>query len=148
MITKTILGVRRSYNEESGQVLPWIALLMVGFLGLAGLTIDVGHAYVAYDRLQASTNAAALAAAGATYNTSGATVTSQANLYGGDSRSGGKNASSVLGTVQTVATPECLNIWELYIRGIYLTPPGTTGCGLTKVANGTGPPSTACWANR
>ena len=29
-------------------------------------------------------------------------------------------------------------------RGIYLTPPGTTGCGLTKVANGTGSTCTAC----
>jgi hypothetical protein len=29
-------------------------------------------------------------------------------------------------------------------RGIYLTPPHTTGCGLTKVAKGTGPTCTAC----
>jgi hypothetical protein len=32
----------------------------------------------------------------------------------------------------------------LCFRGIYLTPPYTTGCGLTKVANGTGPTCTAC----
>jgi NAD(P)-dependent dehydrogenase (short-subunit alcohol dehydrogenase family) len=32
----------------------------------------------------------------------------------------------------------------LFIRGIYLTPPSTTDCGLTKVANGTGPTCTAC----
>jgi nitrogen fixation/metabolism regulation signal transduction histidine kinase len=32
----------------------------------------------------------------------------------------------------------------IYLRGIYLTPPDTTGCGLTKVANGTGPTCTAC----
>jgi hypothetical protein len=29
-------------------------------------------------------------------------------------------------------------------RGIYLTPPDTTGCGLTKAANGTGRTCTAC----
>jgi hypothetical protein len=29
-------------------------------------------------------------------------------------------------------------------RGIYLTPPDTAGCGLTSVANGTGPTCTAC----
>jgi hypothetical protein len=29
-------------------------------------------------------------------------------------------------------------------RGIYLTPPDTTGCGLIKFANGTGPTCTAC----
>jgi 2-deoxy-D-gluconate 3-dehydrogenase len=33
---------------------------------------------------------------------------------------------------------------SMAIRGIYLTPPDTTGCGLIKVANGTGPTSTAC----
>jgi hypothetical protein len=31
-----------------------------------------------------------------------------------------------------------------WIRAIYLTPPDTTGCGLSKVANGTGPTCTAC----
>jgi hypothetical protein len=30
------------------------------------------------------------------------------------------------------------------IRDIYLTPPGTTGCGLTRVSNGAGPVCTAC----
>jgi hypothetical protein len=33
---------------------------------------------------------------------------------------------------------------ELKNRGIYLTPPDTTDCGLTNVANGTGPTCTAC----
>jgi len=32
--------------------------------------------------------------------------------------------------------------------GIYLTPPNATGCGLTRVANGTGSTCTACWAKR
>src|ERR1035438_5166753 len=31
-----------------------------------------------------------------------------------------------------------------YVRDIYLTPPGTTGCGLTRVSNGAGPVCTAC----
>jgi hypothetical protein len=31
-----------------------------------------------------------------------------------------------------------------WIRDIYLTPPGTTGCGLTRVSNGAGPVCTAC----
>jgi len=29
-------------------------------------------------------------------------------------------------------------------RGIYLTPPNATGCGLTRVANGAGSVCTAC----
>jgi hypothetical protein len=50
-------------REEEGQVLPWMVLLMVLFLGMAGLTVDLGHAYVAYRELQGSTDAAALAGA-------------------------------------------------------------------------------------
>jgi Flp pilus assembly protein TadG len=61
--------MRRGYSllrlmqKEDGQVLPWMALLTVLFLGMAGLTIDLGHAYVAFRELQASTDAAALAGA-------------------------------------------------------------------------------------
>lgn len=53
----------RLLQAEEGQVLPWMALLMVLFLGMAGLTVDLGHAYVAYRELQGSTDAAALAGA-------------------------------------------------------------------------------------
>lgn len=108
-MNRTILSIiHTAYSDQRGQVLPWVTLGMVGFLGLAGLTIDVGKAYVAYDQLQASTNAAALAAAGATYNSSRSTVASQAKLYGADS--GGKNASASLGTVYTYPSSVCLNI--------------------------------------
>lgn len=120
---KVVSIVGRVQDGQSGQVLPWVALGMVGFLGLAGLTIDVGNAYVAHDMLQASTNAAALAAAGATYNASGVTVASQANLYG--SGSGGSNVSAALGTVQTTPSAECLNI---------LMPNGT-GCTASSTPN-------------
>jgi hypothetical protein len=34
------------------------------------------------------------------------------------------------------------------VRGIYLTPPNATGCGLTRVANGAGSVCIACWARR
>ncbi len=53
----------RLLQEEDGQVLPWMVLLTVLFLGMAGLTVDLGHAYVAYRELQGSTDAAALAGA-------------------------------------------------------------------------------------
>lgn len=71
--------MRRGYSllrllqEEEGQVLPWMVLLTVLFLGMAGLTVDLGHAYVAYRELQSSTDAAALAGAYA-MSASGATV--------------------------------------------------------------------------
>ena len=38
--------VSRFTKDQSGQVLPWMALLMVLFLGMAGLTVDLGRAYV------------------------------------------------------------------------------------------------------
>ena len=41
----------------------------------------------------------------------------------------------------------CRNWFSAY-RDIYLTPPCTTGCGLTRVAKGTGSVCTACCASR
>lgn len=110
-------------REERGQVLPWVALAMVGFLCITGMTVDMGRAYVAYTRLQASTNAAALAAASVTYNTSGATVATQANAYG--SATGGYNVISGVDKVDTTPTAVCLNI---------LMPSGTT-CSAGSSAN-------------
>jgi len=49
--------------DESGQVLPWTVFLMVLFLGISALVVDVGHGMVVQRQLQASTDAAALAAA-------------------------------------------------------------------------------------
>ncbi len=65
-------SVAKLRNEE-GQALPWMAMLTVLFLGMAGLCLDLGHAYVAYRELQASTDAAALAGAYA-MTASGATA--------------------------------------------------------------------------
>jgi Flp pilus assembly protein TadG len=70
--------LKRALKNESGQILPWMALLMVLFLGMAGLTIDLGHAYVCYRELQASTDAATLAGAYA-MTLSGATSTTVDN---------------------------------------------------------------------
>jgi Flp pilus assembly protein TadG len=69
----------RFTKDQSGQVLPWMALLMVLFLGMAGLTIDLGRAYVCYRELQASSDAAALAGAYA-MTQSGATVNSSKSM--------------------------------------------------------------------
>lgn len=46
---------------DEGQILPWMALLMIVFIGAAGLTIDLGRGWVAYRQLQAAADAAALA---------------------------------------------------------------------------------------
>jgi hypothetical protein len=62
-------------RNESGQIIPWMALMISLILGAAGLTIDLGHAYVCYRQLQSSTDAAALAGAYAMAQ-NGATVAS------------------------------------------------------------------------
>ncbi len=55
---------RRVLRDESGQILPWMALLMMFlFLGLAALSLDVGHGIFIQRQLQASADAAALAGA-------------------------------------------------------------------------------------
>jgi len=83
----------RAFADQSGQVLPWMVFLMVLFIGAAGITVDLGHAYVCYRQLQASTDAAALAA-GYELGQSGATVASvQAAATSYSSASGGVNAS-------------------------------------------------------
>ena len=53
----------RFLKNEEGQILPWLVFLTVLFLGMGGLVLDLGHAYVCYRDLQASTDAAALAGA-------------------------------------------------------------------------------------
>jgi Putative Flp pilus-assembly TadE/G-like len=112
-------------KDERGQTLPFVALLMTALLGMAGLVTDVGHAYVVRGELQNSANAAALAASGYVYTSQSASVntTSIANQY--SASSGGSNASSGLGTVNTSVKTRCVNM---------LMPKGTT-CGSSSIAN-------------
>lgn len=111
MIRQTRLqALRCVLRDESAQVLPWMVLLVALFLGFAGLTIDLGHAYVCKAELQASTDAAALAGgtALAAPNATTATVTAAARAY--SSYATGANATPVLPSVTFPAPKfECLN---------------------------------------
>ena len=90
---------RRAINDQRGQVLPLVAFAMIGMLGMGGLSIDVGRAYVAHAQLQNYANAAVLAAAGLVYNTSSTNnATTEANLY--SASAGDKNVNNSLGTVR------------------------------------------------
>ena len=97
-----------SLRNERAQVLPLLALMMVGLLSVAALVIDLGNAYVSYRELQSSSDAAALAAAQGL--PSGATALSNAASY--SSLSGGLNARSNLKNAQWASTAypkfECL----------------------------------------
>ncbi|HMG87142.1 MAG TPA: pilus assembly protein TadG-related protein [Terracidiphilus sp.] len=101
-------SLNRLYRDDSGQVLPWMAFLMVLFCGMAGITIDLGHAYVCYRELQSSTDAAALAGAYA-MTLSGATtasVTSQVDAT--SSLSNSSNANPNLKSVTVTPTFRCV----------------------------------------
>jgi hypothetical protein len=93
---------------ESGQALPFMALLMVVVIGAGGVTLDLGRAYVSYRELQASTDAAALAGA---YNLALSTATStsvKAAASSFSSVSGGANAKSNLAGATISSTLKCL----------------------------------------
>jgi len=90
-------------NDQRGQVLPMVAIFMVGFLGMSAYVVDVGRVYVSYRQLQSSTNAAALAGAEVLPNSGAATT---ATAY--SSATGGKNAFGDLATVTTTVTAKCL----------------------------------------
>lgn len=55
--------IHTAVREEDGQIIPWVLFMMFFFLGMCALSIDVGHAMLIQRELQASTDAAALAAA-------------------------------------------------------------------------------------
>jgi hypothetical protein len=92
---------------------------MFAFMGMAGLTVDIGHAYVVRAALQNGTNAAALAAASNVYTTQTA-IQNAADAYA--SNSGDANyIPNVVGT--PTVTPVCIN----------LLMPGGSGCTASSV---------------
>jgi Flp pilus assembly protein TadG len=103
------LAVRGILKDERGQTLPIVALLMTSLLGMSGLVVDVGHAYVVRGTLQNAANASALAAAGYVYTSSSQSVnaTTVANQY--SAASGGSNLYSG-GNVNTTVSTRCVNM--------------------------------------
>ncbi|MGA7109775.1 MAG: VWA domain-containing protein [Terracidiphilus sp.] len=88
--------------RENGQVLPWLVLLLGIFLGLCALTVDVGRGLLVRRQLQASADAAALAAALTLPNSSYATV---GQAY--SSAVGSKNAYFGYTVATPVITARC-----------------------------------------
>ena len=91
--------VHRLIKEETGQVLPWaVILLTMIFVGLSALVVDVGRTVVAYHKLQAATDAAAMAGAQlmptATGSNATSSVISQATLF--SAAAGNNNANGAV----------------------------------------------------
>ena len=90
MSRRRLTTLKRALRNEEGQALPFFALTIVLYLGMTGLTVDAGHAFVCYRELQATTDAAALAA-GSAMASSTATVASV--------KAAAQNYSSVAGSL-------------------------------------------------
>ncbi|HUD57831.1 MAG TPA: pilus assembly protein TadG-related protein [Terracidiphilus sp.] len=143
-------------KDEKGQMLPWMALLMVVFIGAAGLTIDLGRGWVAYRELQAAADAAALAGVNAMAK-GGATTSSvqsavcQFSANGSTSNNctmittgtggttttitkAGINTAPGLYTVSTTATMSCVT-GEAYVPTACSA--STTGYNVIRVVENT-----------
>ena len=93
---------RRLYHEQEGQVLYLVAALLVGLLGMAALSIDIGFALHGQRELQASADAAATAgAADISNNDTAAGAVLYAKNY--DGVTGENNAIKDLYNVQMVS---------------------------------------------
>ena len=109
-IKKSFLRLVKS--NESGTVMIWSAVLIPLVLGMGGLTVDVGYAYVCDKELQMSTDAAALAAAsglptaataiseGAAFSASPGNLNAYRNL----------NTPLALTNVKTTVVPGCVTV--------------------------------------
>lgn len=101
-------SLTRALRDENGQVLPWMTILFVVFLGMAGLTVDLGHAFVCYRELQTSTDAAALAGAYAMAQAGATTATVNSTVTTYSSMTGGVNVSPNLTNVAATPTMMCV----------------------------------------
>jgi Flp pilus assembly protein TadG len=110
MKTKCTSYAQRALLDQCGQVLPWLAGIMVVLLGMAGLTVDVGNAFVAHAQLQNCANQAALAAAGEVYTSGSATPASVGTQY--SCISGGQNYNPLVGNATPTINTVCLNVLE------------------------------------
>jgi hypothetical protein len=91
-------------QEERGQVIVLVVVLLVVLLGFAALVIDVGYAYYAHRSLQASADAAALA--GAQELPNAAQAEAVAKEY--SAADGRKNEKHDITDVTTTVTTKCI----------------------------------------
>lgn len=105
----------RCLRSQSGAIMVWSALLIPLTMGVGGITVDLGYAYVCQHELQMSTNAAAMAAAAGLPDT----TTASANGISFSSEPGKLNAYPNLNSpialtnVSTTVTPGCVTITNL-----------------------------------
>lgn len=104
--------VRRFLADESGNVILWVCAVMLTMLFICAFAIDLVHAQIVEQQLQASADAAALAAAEdpSNYPTVGHTYTLGSSNAGGYSAgSGAKNTYTGISLSTNMVTPLCLS---------------------------------------
>jgi Flp pilus assembly protein TadG len=120
--------VRRARKLERGQVVLLMLFMMVGLLGMAAMSVDVGVLYVSYRELQASTDAAALAGAQGLPNT---TATTTATAY--SAVAGGMNTYTNLPNVAMVSGyPKAVCLTTLTNEGIPCVAPANANAMAVK----------------
>jgi len=124
-----ILG--RLIQQDAGQALVFTAVILTAFTGVTGLAVDAGKGYYAYELLKDSTNAAALAGAGALPDTTAATT--YAKDYGSmaaqGSTSAALNNNSVMSNVVTTPSFGCWSAVTTNLNTACQPPPGGAGAG-------------------
>jgi hypothetical protein len=114
--------LKRLLREETGQTLVFVLLCLTGVIGLAGISMDMGHGFYAYEELKASTNAAAMAGAEGLPDTG--TATSNVTAY--SSATGDHNYTPIFSNVTTTVSFECYSALT-NIGMICTTASGSTG---------------------
>lgn len=101
-------------RNERGQILPLVAVLSVVLLAMMGVAIDIGYTYSVRQAMQASTDAAATAAA-QELSITGGDPSGKATAFG--MGAGGKNArAAVTGSTMTT-TVKCTNYMANLMTG-------------------------------
>jgi Flp pilus assembly protein TadG len=97
-------------SNDLGQTSVLVALMLPALMGMAALSLDVGHAYVGQRELQEATNAAALAGAAKMTGSGSSSAVSTADSY--SAQTGDSNAHPDLTNVSMVSgypQATCLN---------------------------------------
>lgn len=101
-------------RDERGQALPLVAALSVILLAMMAVAIDIGYAYSVRQALQASTDAAATAAA-QELTVTGGNPSSKATDFG--MGAGNKNARAAITGVTTTTAVKCTNYMANLMTG-------------------------------
>jgi Flp pilus assembly protein TadG len=121
---------KRLWQDQRGQTLPFMALILILFLGMAGITVDLGHAFICYRELQASTDSAALAGGFALSSSTATTASVKATVLRYSSAATGINVNPNLPGTTITTTLTCLT--TLSNQGV-LCSASTTGNNAVQV---------------